>query len=296
MLPDPDSLRCFLVAANHLNFRAAAAQVHRSPTAFSDRIQRLEAELGVVLFERTTRRVVLTAAGERLLGPARRALAASAAAAEAARAEGPIPFRLVLGTRYELGLSWLVPALGALEAERPERTLDLYFGDGPELLGRIRAGRVDAAVLSLRLTDADLAYAVLHPEAYVPVAAPALLARSPLTCAADARTHTLIDAHPDRPLFRYLLDVRPPAEAWQWGAERSLGTIAAIRARVLGGFGVAVLPRYFVEADLAAGRLVPWVAEPPPREDVFRLVWRRGHPREAELVLLAETLRAQPLQ
>lgn len=295
-LPSPDSVRCFVAAATHLNFRAAAARVHLSPTAFSERIKRLEEDLGVRLFDRTTRRVTLTDAGRRFLEPAREILRAGEAAVEAARADGPSPFRLVLGTRYELGLSWLVPALDALSAARPEQTVDLYFGDGPDLLSRVRSGRVDGAVLSLRLTDADLDYAVLHPEVYVACASPALLVRHPLTGPDDARAHTLIDAHPDRPLFRYLLDARPPHEAWQFRAEHHLGTIAAIRARVLAGHGVAVLPRYYVAADLAAGRLGACLTEPAPREDVFRLVWRRDHALAGPLRAVAEVLRGLPLQ
>lgn len=295
MIPDLESLRCFLAVARRLNFRAAAATVHLSPTALSDRIKRLEADLGVPLFERTTRHVALTEAGHRLVAPAEAALSAAQAAMQAARAGGPTPYRLLIGTRYELGLSWLVPALGDLEAAQPERTLDLYFGDGPDLLARIRGGHVDAAVVSLRLTDPALDFEGLHPEAYTSVAAPDLLARLPLDGPADARAHTLIDAHPDRPLFRYLLDTRPPGEAWQFGHQQHLGTIAAIRARVLAGRGVAVLPAYFVAADLAAGGLVPWGLAGTPRSDVFRLVWRRGHPQTAALQRLAAQLRARPL-
>ena len=71
---DLESLRCFEAAAVRLSFRAAANQVGLSPAAFSERIRRLEDELGVSLFARTTRRVKLTPAGERLLPQARKAL------------------------------------------------------------------------------------------------------------------------------------------------------------------------------------------------------------------------------
>lgn len=65
---DLESLRCFAAAAATLNFRAAARRVALSPGAFSDRLRRLEEELGVPLFVRTTRR-----AGRRSrAGPARR--------------------------------------------------------------------------------------------------------------------------------------------------------------------------------------------------------------------------------
>ena len=64
---DLDSLRCFDAAATTLRFRAAAARVHLSAAAFSDRIRRLEESLDVSLLRRTTRKVALTDAGQRLL-------------------------------------------------------------------------------------------------------------------------------------------------------------------------------------------------------------------------------------
>jgi len=295
--PDPLSLRCFLAAAEHLNFRLAAAQVALSPAAFSDRIQRLEAELGARLFERTTRSVALTAAGRRLLPQAEQALAAArgcyAVVSDDAR---PAPFELRLGTRFELGLSWLVPALSGLREACPERRIHLRFGDSPELLELLRARAIDALVSSVRLTQSGLSYATLHPESYVFVGAPALLGRAPLTGPADAAAHTLLDASPELPLFSYLLDMAPATTDWPFADTELLGTIAAIRLRVLSGAGVCVLPTYFVREDLAAGRLVQILPEYALREDAFRLIWRTGDSLQEELRALGAALTALPLR
>jgi hypothetical protein len=59
---DLESLRCFVHAAAELSFRVAAKACALSPAAFGDRIRRLEEDLGAPLFERTTRKVTLTAA------------------------------------------------------------------------------------------------------------------------------------------------------------------------------------------------------------------------------------------
>ena len=76
-----------------------------------------------------------------------------------------------------------------------------------------------------------------------------------------------------------------------------MGGIGNIRRRVLDGEGrVAVLPRYFIADDVAAGRLVRLMPKTRLRSDSFRLVWRAGHPRESELVALAGELRALPLR
>src|SRR5258706_6137947 len=100
---DLDSLRCFDAVATTLNFRAAAARVFLSPAAFSERIRRLEEDLHLPLMTRTTRRVALTDAGKRLLPLAREALASVERLRHAASgADRPLPYQLLLGTRYEL--------------------------------------------------------------------------------------------------------------------------------------------------------------------------------------------------
>jgi DNA-binding transcriptional LysR family regulator len=137
---------------------------------------------------------------------------------------------------------------------------------------------------------------VLHEERYTLVAAPGRLASTPLRGPRDASAHALLDLSPERPLFRYFLDGRPAGEVWNFDAVARLGTIAAVRAEVLRGRGIAVLPRYFCKQDLARGRLV----EPLPRAklsvDHFRLVFRADHPRALELAELGRALRAAPLR
>src|SRR5688572_16280070 len=135
VFPPPDSLRCFVEAARLLSFRATGRVVGLTPAAVGQRIQKLEEQLGVKLFHRTTRTVVLTEAGLSVLPYAERALDAGAACARAARGElGPPAMELTLGTRHELGLSWIVPMLPQLRAAHPGVTLHLYFGSGPDLL------------------------------------------------------------------------------------------------------------------------------------------------------------------
>jgi LysR family glycine cleavage system transcriptional activator len=288
---DLDSLRCFVEAADTLHFRAAARRVALSPGAFSDRVRRLEEELGASLLERTTRRARLTEAGRRLLPHARALLAEAGRCRAVVHAEDrPLPYALTLGTRFELGLSWLCPAIDPLRAARPERTLHLFMGDTPDLLARMGRGDLDAVVLSARLNHSRLAYAALHPETYAFVAREGGLERPE-----DARATALVDVSADLPLFRYLLDALPDAAPWPFARHEYMGGIGAIRRRLLDGAGVAVLPEYFVRDDLAAGRLVRLLPEVELREDTFRLVWRDGHPRGAELLELADELRARPL-
>jgi LysR family glycine cleavage system transcriptional activator len=294
---DVESLRCFEAAAASLNFRLASRRVALSPAALSDRIRRLEEQLAARLFERTTRRVALTPAGLRLLPHVRELLDGHARCHAIVRGEAHRPpFELRLGTRFELGLSWLVPALPALEQADPMRTVHVTFADHPDLLARMKQGLIDCAVTSARIAEGAIDYRVLHPETYVFTAAASLLRRRPLRRGTDAARHTLIDISADLPLFRYFVDQGGGTSEWRFERVEYLGTIGAVRQRVLQERGVAVLPEYFVREDLARKRLRRLMTGVRLLSDSFRLVWLRGHPRSAELERLAIDLRAQALR
>ncbi|MEZ4391894.1 MAG: LysR family transcriptional regulator [Polyangiales bacterium] len=295
-LPPVESLRCFVAAAGTLNFRAAARLVALTPAALGQRIRALEEQLGAPLFARTTRSVALTRAGIELLPRARAAVEAVADCVRAARGGlAPAPVELVLGTRYELGLSWIVPQLDALAAAHPALTLHLYFGDGEDLLLRLRMREIDCAVTSSRLADPRLVGARLHPEEYVFVGASSLLKREPFSRAEHAARHTLLDAAADLPLFRYWRDAAGGGDRLRFASVRRVGTIAAIAALVRQGRGVAVLPRYLVEGALRSRALRVILPSVRPASDAFRLVYRVGDPREALFESLAESMRAEPL-
>ncbi len=297
MLLDSESLRCFETVATLLNFRAASRSLALSPTALSERIQRLETQIGARLFERSTRHVALTPEGERLLPEARHVLEALARAQESIHGEGtPGPSELWIGTRYELGLSWLIPALPQWKALWPERTFHFHFGDTPELLARMREGRLDAIVSSSKITEGRWESRDLHAESYVLVGERRWIAQHPFRGAKDAAAHALIDLRPDLPLSRYFLDQAGGPSLWPFARVESLGTIAAVRLRLLQGGSIAVLPSYFVAKELTQGRLVNLLPRLRLPEDQFRLLWPRGHRATLHLEALAELLMQRPLR
>lgn len=297
MLLDVESLRCFVMVADTLSFRVAAQRLALSPAALSDRIRRLESLLEAELLFRTTRQVALTAAGRRLLAGARQLLADNALLPALARGEGkPLPMELLLGTRYDLGLSWLVPNLPSLKQNHPERTIHLHFGEGSELLEAVRKGLVDCAITSAPIVDGSLDYRLLHPETYAFVGASALLAEHPIRQAGDVLAHALLDLTPQLPLFRYFLDAIGESAPWRFGCSEHLGTIGAVRLRLLQGAGVAVLPTYFVARDLKEGRLKRILGGLRLRTDHFRLIWRKHHPKAEAIERLGVELKKRPLR
>jgi DNA-binding transcriptional LysR family regulator len=287
-----ESLRCFFAAAQHLNFRRAASEVGLTATAFSERIRSLERELGTTLFTRTTRKVELTRAGRALEPAAERALGSVQACLHALSEPGEVPVRLRLGTRFELGLSWLLPAVTELERARPNWQVDLYFGSGPDILTRLEQGTLDAAVTSAPAAHANWQARMLHPEAYAFVGGAQLLKARPLRAPRDAQRHTLLDVDETLPLARYLLSVAPSLE---FERVRLCGAGAAVLKRVLAGDGVAVLPSYMLDAGLKAKRLVRLLPNLRLLSDTFRLVHRKNNHQSLALGELATFLQERPL-
>jgi DNA-binding transcriptional LysR family regulator len=291
-LPSIESLRCFFAAAQHLNFRRAASEVGLTATAFSERIRSLERELGATLFTRTTRRVELTQAGRALEPAAERALSTVQACLSALKEPGQVPVRLRLGTRFELGLSWLLPAVIELERSRPSWQIDLYFGSGPDILERLERGTLDAALTSAPVAHASWHAQVLHPEGYSFVGSSRLITDLPLRAPRDAQRHTLLDVDETLPLARYLLSVAPTLE---FQRVRLCGAGAAVLKRVLAGDGVAVLPSHMLIAALRDRRLVRLLPKVRLLSDTFRLVYRKNSHQSSALSELASFLLQRPL-
>ena len=154
---------------------------------------------------------------------------------------------------------------------------------------------IDLAISSYRFTDPKLEELPLHREEYFLVGAPGLLKSTPLRLPAQAAQHTLLDATADLPLFRYVREASPEGASMRFGRIVRLGTLDAIRARVIDGAGVAVLPSYFVARDLEQRRLRRAMPALPVGHDHFRLLFRRDDPRRAVYERLASSLRRFPL-
>lgn len=292
-LPSSFNLRCFLAAAELLNFSRAARTVALTPSAFGQRIRQLEEALGVALFERTTRSVVLTAEGESLLPRAREAIRQLAACADAVHLDDEAPVRLHVATRYELGFSWVVPSLLAYERAHPHWTVETAFGSGPQILAMLEGDAVDAVVTSAPVAREGWASEPLHPETYAFVGAPTLLAEKPLHTPGDAAAHTLLDIDATLPLGRYLTSAVP---GLAFRGVRRCGAHGAVHALALAGRGVAVLPTYAIGDDLASGTLEVLLPRVELLSDSFRLLFRENTPQAPRLRTLAAWMRERPLR
>jgi DNA-binding transcriptional LysR family regulator len=297
MLPDSESLRCFEAVATLLSFRAAAMQVCLSPASLSERIRKLEEDLGTPLFVRSSRKVSLTAAGARLLPHARSLLEGLRSCPGIARATPPQdPYDLRIGCRIQLAHTWLVPALPHLERLDPLRLIHIMCGDLRELVRQVRRRDIDATIANAGFAEGSLDAVSLRKEEFVLVGQTEWLNRCPLDEPSDAANHVLADLSPDLPLSHYFLNASGGSARWHFRNLHFLGTLAGVRQRILQGGAVGVLPADFAASEIDQGRLVQVLPDVPLHSDSIHFVWRKDHPRADRLAVLAQELREIPFQ
>jgi DNA-binding transcriptional LysR family regulator len=141
-----NQLRCFVAAAEELHFGHAAQKLNMLPSAFGRFIRLLEEDLGTKLFVRTTRSVVLSEAGYRLLGEARKLLAhADAVRASFRENLPPEATRLRIGAIDSAAVGLMPMLLNDFRKERPDVEVQLLEDKTIRLLPRLLSGRLDLA-------------------------------------------------------------------------------------------------------------------------------------------------------
>ncbi len=139
-------LRYFVTVAEELHFGRAAERLHIVQPAVSQQVRRLERELEVPLFVRTTRSVALTEAGQRFLPQARAVLAAADRAVDSVAEFRPSGALVRLGTSEGLG-DRLEVLLGAFARLSPSASLELLHAPTLQRLQRVRDGSLDATIV-----------------------------------------------------------------------------------------------------------------------------------------------------
>ncbi|MBV1787207.1 LysR family transcriptional regulator [Marinobacterium sp. D7] len=171
-LPNLKALQAFRYAGEQQSFKAAADRLHVTQAAISQQIRTLEEQLGIKLFKRLTREVVLSPEGRQLLPTVSRAFELLEQGL-AALADDPAPDRLNIATLPSFASRWLVPRLGRLRDKAPELSvnlspsLELASFTGTDLDVAIRFGRGDyPGLTAIKLFDEQL-IPVCHPSLLV---------------------------------------------------------------------------------------------------------------------------------
>lgn len=256
-------LRYFVTVAEERHFGRAAERLHMAQPPLSQQIRRLEADLGVDLFVRTTRRVDLTAAGAAYLERARAILASVDGAADEARrvaagAVGHVSIGCVGSATYSL-----LPALSRRLADELPGVEFSFRGEMlvADQLDALREGTIDLALLRPPVADRSLTVTTLRKERLV-VAVPAghaLAGRRQLRVAELARADLIVHSAGRRSAM-YDVVRRLFADAGEAPRIRhEVGETSTLITLVAGGLGLAVVPEPVSALALAGVAYVPLV-------------------------------------
>jgi LysR family glycine cleavage system transcriptional activator len=287
-LPPLNALRAFEAAARHLSFTTAASELNVTQAAVSHQIKALEERLGLKLFRRVGRNLLLSdaaqaylpeiaAAFDRIAGATRRLHQYDAAGVLSATV---LP---------SFAAKWLLPRLGRFRAAHPE--IDLRISSSVETVDLMR----EDFDIALRAGSGDYpgmrADAILS-ESFFPVCSPALLAGPlPLCAADDLRHHTLL--HDE------------PRDLWQlWFKMVGIADIDATRGpgfsdsgmliwAAIEGQGVAIAKGTLAADDLRAGRLVRPFGQSMPADFSYWLVCPEASADRPKIVAFREWLLAE---
>nr|CEL23525.1 transcriptional regulator, LysR family [Kibdelosporangium sp. MJ126-NF4] len=281
-------MRGFIAVAEEGNFHKAAQRLRMTQPPLSRQIQRLEREVGVVLFDRTQRKVELTAAGTAFLAEARRLLALAAAAPDTARRVSQGQTGTVrMGFTAASGLGFLGHFLNRLDQELPEVQLILNEMVTSAQLENLRNGILDLALARPPFDDNEFDSQLLHSEPLV-LAVPGhhRLAKGTTPVTVDALSgETLLVYTSDQAGYFANLVSRVLAGVAYTPAHR-LTQVHTMLALVAAGRGLALVPEAttHLHPDGVRFRALAGVANFPA---VLHAVWRRESRNPALLRVIA---------
>lgn len=256
-LPPLNAVRAFVAAARHQSFSRAAVEQNVTHSAISRQVKSLETHLGVALFERRVRQVLLTPAGQAFFTEAAPALAQIASAAAGLR-QATAPRAVRINVRPSFAVRWLIPRLPDFVAQHPGVEPRVETGTAQPANA---IDRFDIAIRrGLQGWPPSIRVQAFLPDEALLVGAPALLADHPVTTPRALAAHVLMSARTRNGDW----------DAWQRQAGvarlKPAGRLVfdhhhLVLQAAVDGLGLVVAPVSLVRHDLASGRLVAVLPE-----------------------------------
>ncbi|MBK0328448.1 LysR family transcriptional regulator [Rhodobacteraceae bacterium F11138] len=288
LFPSISSLRA-LEALDRLGSASAAAdELALTQSAISRQIQTMERQMGIVLTRRDGKRLGLTPAARSYAAEMRKVLNQIAQASLRLQV-APLGGTLNLAILPTFGMRWLVPRLPAFSRQHPDVTVNMATRLKPfnfEMEG------FDAAVHFGDSNWPDTDSLLLRHEQVIPVCSPELIPHGQPVRPVDIRKMPLLH-----------IQTRPTAwRAW-FAAQGVLDTsplpgtlydqFSTITQAALHGLGVALMPDYLIERDLAQGRLVALHGRATETEGAYYLVWPHSKSHDPALQTFRDWLATQ---
>lgn len=278
--------------ADHLSFRQAAEVCHVAQPSLSAQVAELESAIGVQLFERDRRRVLVTARGQGVLERARQLLLQADDLGDAAkRLVDPFDGSMRIGVIPTIA-PYLVPsATAAIRRAHPKLTIAWIEDKTHTLVSALAAGEVDGAVLALEAELGDVEHAVIASDPFVLVAPPehALMQKSAPIPARELRASDMLLLDEGHCMREQALEVCSSVKARE--AEFRATSLSTLVQLVVQGAGVTLLPALALETETLRAELgIRQIAAPAPARTIA-LIWRKGAPLALALERVAASIR-----
>ena len=284
------SMEIFVAVVDAGSFTAAAEAFQISPVMVGKHIKYLEERLGARLLARTTRRQSLTEIGQQYAEQCRQILASIHAAERGAEAMRTAPRgKLKITAPVSFGSECIAPLMADYLDAYPEVSLELNLND--RMVDLVEEG-FDAAIRIGALEDSGMVARPLRPYAMVICAAPAYLARhgTPRT-PDDLARHECVDFMQWSRHMRWRLSGKEARHDGVTAESRFRSNNGqALRMAALHGFGIVMQAEILMAGDIAAGRLVPLLADYVPAPRPMHLVYARDRQPTPKLTTFIDFL------
>jgi len=274
------ALRYLVAFADEGSFSRAAERCHVSQPTLSVALQNLEAELGIVLIERSKSHVALTDIGHQIVAQARRALD------EARRVEliahmdkDPLRGDFRLGVIHTIGPYLLPELIGSLRRVAPDLTLYIEESMTALLADYLKYGTVDAAIIAMPFDVPGIETRALYDEAFeVVVPKGHAWAKRKVMAAEEIRGDDVLVLKAGNCFREQVLDACPEVSHAE-GSLHQGHSIETIRCMVASGYGISVLPAGCLDGPYRSEMVVSIPFKEPAPSRRVALAWRRGFPR-----------------
>jgi DNA-binding transcriptional LysR family regulator len=236
------------------SFGGAANRLNMTQPAISSRITSLEKELGIILFDRTGRRVKLTPKGLEIFEHVEKLIELLAHIREAATGDGRLRGRLRLGVVNTIAHTWLPQLISRVESRYPEINIDFEVDISAELKTRMLSHDLDLIISVGRPSGSNIETRLLCSYSLDWIASSTIaLPPEPLSLSEIARFRLI--TYPKRSIpYNLIQELFKSAGIWPIRLSES-NSVAAMVQIALSGIGVCVIPSVVVRTQLTAGQL-----------------------------------------
>lgn len=260
------------------SFAGAAAQMNATQSTVSMRIQELEQDLGVVLFDRTQRKAHLTAKGRELIPYAEEATALFIEIKRRVGSSDAVAGVARMGVAEMVAVTWLPDLISLVHDEYPNLTLELDVSLTVDLFAKLRGGDLDVALIPGGQFDPSLVAQSLGSVRFVWMASSRLELPDRTLTPQDLSQWTILSLGEGS----YHHDTTKEWLAAESGRRRRVdicNSMSVIASLTAAGLGISLLPPCCYQAEIASGALRVLDTSPGMPEVEFSAVYLRRQPK-----------------